>query len=658
MAGATDNRALEAEIDALHNELSRRGINSRGTTDIFGRPFNLPVNAEHKATIFSTATLFSTAQPHMRVFWAATFGFFCTFFSVFAPASLGPYLKKPKIDGGLDLSKDQLSLAGNLAVSGTVIMRVLAGPMCDMWGARKTMILLLMLGMPGMVVLMTAQGAASFILGRFMIGLSLATFVTCQVWCSQFFERRIVGTVNATAGGWGNVGGGITLLVMPQVMELFLSAHGGYSSDDKEEVGNAVDWSWRMCIIVPMALHLIAASFVYTGRYLADGSYAELETSGAKKKVAKGGGGKIALVGFSNTNALILMLGYGFCFGVELTMNNKLTLFFNRYYAQPPRTSSTLGASFSLMNLFARSWGGMLSDSMAVKYGIRGRITAMWLTQVTQGVMCIILGLLTINMLSPDDKSFDGMPDVAGRWSDSSGLDDVDYSINGTWTGTEAGYGAGLALVNATWSATGEGLVAQCGSDYITAPKWVTCPAVSGLGWVPCRFPVKGRVMVKDPNPDCIHNGGTLGTSLIIIIVFSIFVQMAEGLHFGVVPFVSRPALGVVSGMVGAGGNIGAVISGQFIIGSGTKAPLDRGFIVLGIVIIACSMLMHLIFFPGEGGILLPPNFPYDPQHIKPPADAVGSDELNFDNAVTSSSTSSSKDASKAAAVPGESSSI
>merc|ERR1719238_563670 len=116
-------------------------------------------------------------------------------------------------------------------------MRVVSGPMCDMWGARKTFILLLMLAVPGMIILMTAQGGAGFILGRFIIGLSLATFVTCQVWCSQFFERRIVGTVNATAGGWGNVGGGITLLLMPEIMETVL---GWYDDDDSKTPGEAV----------------------------------------------------------------------------------------------------------------------------------------------------------------------------------------------------------------------------------------------------------------------------------------------------------------------------------------------------------------------------------------------------------------------------------
>merc|ERR1711998_538264 len=134
--------------------------------------------------------------------------------------------------------------------------------------------------------------------------------------------------------------------------------------------------------------------------------------------------------------------------------------------------------------------------------------------------------------------------------------------------------------------------------------------------------------MVGDPNPNCIRNSGTVGLTVFVMICFSLFVQMAEGLHFGIVPYISRPAPGVCSGMVGAGGNMGAVISGQFIIGAGKKAPLDDGFIYL------------CIFFPGEGGILLGPNFPYDPQWIKPKEDAKGSDQLDFNNVSTTSKTS------------------
>ena len=102
---------------------------------------------------------------------------------------------------------------------------------------------------------------------------------------------------------------------------------------------------------------------------------------------------------------------------------------------------------------------------------------------------------------------------------------------------------------------------------------------------------------------------------------------MAEGLHFGIVPYISRPALGVVSGMVGAGGNTGALLSSKFVIGPDF---LDLGFIHLGLCIIIGSASMLFIFFPGEGGVFLPKSFPYNPQLVKETAGQKGSDELDF----------------------------
>ena len=58
---------------------------------------------------------------------------------------------------------------------------------------------------------------------------------------------------------------------------------------------------------------------------------------------------------------------------------------------------------------------------------------------------------------------------------------------------------------------------------------------------------------------NCICNSGKAPVVVTLLFLFSVCVQAAEGLSFGVVPYISRPALGVVSGMVGAGGNCGAV---------------------------------------------------------------------------------------------------
>merc|ERR1712023_402189 len=120
----------------------------------------------------------------------------------------------------------------------------------------------------------------------------------------------------------------------------------------------------------------------------------ELEAMGAKQKSK--GAGNVAILGFSNTNALIMLVTYGLCFGVELCMNNKLVPY------------------------FARSWGGLLSDYASKKCGMRGRITAMWVVQTIEGFFCILMGLVTVGMDGPDEAGFSAIT-TQGVYVDDSG---------------------------------------------------------------------------------------------------------------------------------------------------------------------------------------------------------------------------------------------
>ena len=59
--------AVEQELKQLHLTLERMGKNSTTTTDIFGRRFQVPVDAEHKATQDPlSVTLCNFSNPHMR----------------------------------------------------------------------------------------------------------------------------------------------------------------------------------------------------------------------------------------------------------------------------------------------------------------------------------------------------------------------------------------------------------------------------------------------------------------------------------------------------------------------------------------------------------------------------------------------------------------
>jgi NNP family nitrate/nitrite transporter-like MFS transporter len=78
------------------------------------------------------------------------------------------------------------------------------------------------------------------------------------------------------------------------------------------------------------------------------------------------------------------------------------------------------------------------------------------------------------------------------------------------------------------------------------------------------------------------------------MILFSLCVQMSEGATFSVVPFVNKRALGSVAGIVGAGGNAGAVAAG-FLFRS--EMPWPTALFILGVVVVGVSGLAMLVRF-------------------------------------------------------------
>jgi len=59
----------------------------------------------------------------------------------------------------------------------------------------------------------------------------------------------------------------------------------------------------------------------------------------------------------------------------------------------------------------------------------------------------------------------------------------------------------------------------------------------------------------------CVNSDMGWQIALPVLIVFSVFVNMAEGTSYGIVPYMIPEQLAVVSAMVGAGGTLGAVIA-------------------------------------------------------------------------------------------------
>jgi NNP family nitrate/nitrite transporter-like MFS transporter len=87
---------------------------------------------------------------------------------------------------------------------------------------------------------------------------------------------------------------------------------------------------------------------------------------------------------------------------------------------------------------------------------------------------------------------------------------------------------------------------------------------------------------------------------LISLAAFSLFVQMGCGATFSVVPFINKKSLGSVSGIVGAGGNAGAVAAGFLFKGA---MAWPTALLILGIAVTACSFLALGVTFSAADEI-------------------------------------------------------
>ncbi len=91
---------------------------------------------------------------------------------------------------------------------------------------------------------------------------------------------------------------------------------------------------------------------------------------------------------------------------------------------------------------------------------------------------------------------------------------------------------------------------------------------------------------------------GVLPVAIATMVIFSLCVQMAEGATYSVVPFINPKALGAVAGIVGAGGNVGAVLYAQFLLRS--EIPLQDCFLIFGVAVGLIGLLGFGVRFSPE----------------------------------------------------------
>lgn len=106
---------------------------------------------------------------------------------------------------------------------------------------------------------------------------------------------------------------------------------------------------------------------------------------------------------------------------------------------------------------------------------------------------------------------------------------------------------------------------------------------------------------------------GTLPGAIAALITFSLFVQCAEGSTFGIVPYLSPSVTGTVAGIIGAGGNVGAVIFSIFF----RQMAYQYAFWWMGLTTCIVSLLSSLIWIKGYEGLFLKQRVKTAPAEMK-----------------------------------------
>lgn len=438
-------------------------------------PFALAVDPDQQYKA-KELKICSFARPHMRAFHYSWWSFFIAFFIWF---SIAPLL--PEVRNTLNLSKKEVWLSNIIAVSGDIIMRFVFGSLTDMMGARILMGGVLMFASIPTACTGLVNNLTGLCFLRLFIGCAGSSFVMCQCWATRMFTKEIVGTANALVGGWGNVGGGVTQIVMGTALFPLFRDYVFADADEPAEK------AWRTVCIVPACVAFLTGVIVIlTSEDCPEGNYKQLIKEGRMTPVSASASLRQGAV---NVNTWLLYIQYGCCFGVELTMNNAAASYFVDRFDLTISTAAAIASIFGFMNIFARGLGGYSSDWANEKVGMKGRIWVQFILLLLEGI-CIII----------------------------------------------------FAMMDTLWAA------------------------------------------------------------IMVLTIFSIFVQGAEGSTYGIVPYVNPAAPGAVAGIVGAGGPSGAVAFGMGFL---FLAKTEHAYFLMGGLVLLSALSCLLINIKGHGGIFL-----------------------------------------------------
>lgn len=330
-----------------------------------------------------------------RTFFYSWSGFLVAFLSWYA----FPPLLTLTIRKDLHMSQNEYANSNIMGLTGTLVIRLISGPLCDRFGPRYVFVGCLLAGAIPTAMAGLVTSPTGIIVLRFFIGVLGASFVPCQVWSTGFFDKNVVGTANALAGGWGNSGGGITYFVMPAIFDSLvknqhLTAHV----------------AWRVAFVVPfIIITTIALAILFTAEDTPTGSWAtrnqvidaatlpspsastpDLSIDGKSsektdptksEKVDSEAHNALTLIDTArgevvvaptikeamgvvfSLQTLALAAPYACSFGGELAINSIIGSYYLKNFPKLGQTGSgRWAAMFGLLNVVFRPLGGLISD--------------------------------------------------------------------------------------------------------------------------------------------------------------------------------------------------------------------------------------------------------------------------------------------------------
>jgi NNP family nitrate/nitrite transporter-like MFS transporter len=89
----------------------------------------------------------------------------------------------------------------------------------------------------------------------------------------------------------------------------------------------------------------------------------------------------------------------------------------------------------------------------------------------------------------------------------------------------------------------------------------------------------------------------SVALAVVAMLTFGLFTHMACGATYALVPFIDRKALGGVAGIIGAGGNVGAVAAGFLMKGVGS---VQQTLSLLGVLVTVSAVCALAVRFSAE----------------------------------------------------------